>query len=96
MTTSPISEIEGVPGDQLGILRRLGVTVTHGLESPDIPEADIVIDAIIGYSLRGAPARAAARLIRAANAHEAPVLSLDVPSGVDASTGSVSEPSIRG
>ena len=95
LTASPISEIEGVPDDQLGILRRMGVTVSHGPDSPDLPEADIVIDAIIGNSLRGAPSGAAASLIRAANAHGAPVLSLDVPSGVDASTGSVTEPSIR-
>ena len=95
VTPSPIPEIEGVPGVQLGILQRMGVPVSHGSDSPDLPEADIVIDAIIGYSLRGAPAGAAARLIRTANAHEAPVLSLDVPSGVDASTGSVTEPSIR-
>ena len=95
VTASPLSEIEGVPGVQLGILQRMAVPVSHGSDSPDLPEADIVIDAIIGYSLRGAPAGAAARLIRAANAHEAPVLSLDVPSGVDASTGSVTEPSIR-
>ena len=36
-----------------------------------------------------------ATLIRAANHHGAPVLSLDVPSGVDTSTGQVREPAIR-
>lgn len=48
---------------------------------------DLIIDAIIGYSLRSAPRGAALQMIRWANAHSAPVLSLDVPSGVDATTG---------
>ena len=62
---------------------------------PPLPPADLVLDAIIGYSLRGAPSGAAARAIRAANHHSAPVLALDVPSGVDSTTGAVHEPAIR-
>jgi NAD(P)H-hydrate epimerase len=34
-------------------------------------------------------------LIRAANAHGAPLLALDVPSGVDTATGDVHDPAIR-
>ena len=37
----------------------------------------------------------AAALIRGANSHPAPVLALDVPSGLDATTGAVHEPAIR-
>ncbi len=62
---------------------------------PPLPPADLVLDAIIGYSLRGAPSGAAARAIRAANHHPAPVLALDAPSGVDSTTGAVHEPAIR-
>jgi NAD(P)H-hydrate epimerase len=57
--------------------------------------ADLVVDGVIGYSLRGAPRGAAARLIRWANGQDAPVLALDVPSGVDTTTGTVSDPAIR-
>src|SRR6516162_8963966 len=39
---------------------------------------DLVVDALIGYSLRGAPAGMAADLIRWANGTGAPILALDV------------------
>ena len=51
--------------------------------------AGLIVDAIIGYSLRGAPRGRAKELIEAANDTDAPVLSLDVPSGYDATTGVV-------
>ncbi len=47
----------------------------------------IIIDALIGYGLRSAPRGRFAELIRWANDAEAPVLALDVPSGIDATTG---------
>ena len=95
IATAPASAYQGVPRNQLDTLVRIGVPVNHALESEDVPEADLIVDAIIGYSLRGAPTGAAASLIREANAQEAPVLSLDVPSGVDTSSGIVLEPAIR-
>jgi len=52
-------------------------------------------DLIIGYSLAGAPRGPAAQLINGANAHSAPILSLDTPSGLDTSTGLVYEPAVR-
>lgn len=47
----------------------------------------IVVDSLIGYSLKGAPRGTTAHLIRWALEGGAPVLSLDVPSGIDAATG---------
>ncbi|NNG47505.1 MAG: hypothetical protein HKM86_10390, partial [Deltaproteobacteria bacterium] len=44
---------------------------------------------------RGAPTGTAGKLIRWANAQNAPVLSLDAPSGVDTTTGTVFDPAIR-
>jgi len=58
--------------------------------------ADLVIDGLIGYSLKGAPRGAAADLIRWANGQGAPVLSLDIPSGLDATTGIAFTPCVRG
>ena len=49
--------------------------------------ADVVIDAVIGYGLLNAPRGRARDLISWANEAGAPILSLDVPSGVDATTG---------
>ncbi|GMH32764.1 hypothetical protein BSKO_00598 [Bryopsis sp. KO-2023] len=50
-------------------------------------EVDIVIDAILGYSLKGAPRGIAFEMIKWANAAGAPLLSLDIPSGVNSTTG---------
>ena len=50
-------------------------------------ETDFILDALIGYSLRSAPRGVAAELIHWANGTKAPILSLDVPSGVDSTTG---------
>jgi NAD(P)H-hydrate epimerase len=52
-----------------------------------LPEADALVDAVLGIGLVGAPSPAAAALIEAINAHGAPVLALDVPSGVAESMG---------
>lgn len=49
--------------------------------------ADCILDALIGYSLHAAPRGPVAALVQWANGADAPILSLDVPSGVDATTG---------
>ncbi len=57
--------------------------------------ADLVVDALFGIGLDRAPDAAAAELIAAVNAADAPVLALDVPSGVDAASGAVPGAAIR-
>jgi len=57
--------------------------------------ADLIIDTLLGYSLEGAPRGGPAQLISEANEHDAPVLSLDLPSGVEATAGTVHTPTIR-
>jgi NAD(P)H-hydrate epimerase len=49
--------------------------------------ADLILDAVIGYSLQSAPSGVAADLILWANETKASILALDVPSGVDSTTG---------
>ncbi len=49
--------------------------------------AGLVVDAIIGYSLGGAPRGPAGRMIEWIGDQSAPVVSLDVPSGTDSTTG---------
>ena len=55
----------------------------------------LIIDGIIGYSLQGAPRGTAAAMIRWARSQASPILALDVPSGLMASTGDLLEPAIR-
>jgi NAD(P)H-hydrate epimerase len=56
---------------------------------------DLVVDALIGYGLQAAPKGAPAKLIRWASGVKVPILSLDVPSGIDATTGYAPGESIR-
>jgi NAD(P)H-hydrate epimerase len=93
--TRPDDAFAPVPGHQLDILRRMRVPVMLSAALSSAAPADLVIDGVIGYSLRGAPRGGAAELIRWANAQAAPLLALDVPSGVDTATGTVFEPAIR-
>lgn len=67
------------------ILREAGRTVVEELD----PSADVIIDALFGTGFRGEPRPEAAALIEAVNASGAPVVAVDLPSGVDASTGEV-------
>ena len=50
-------------------------------------DADLIVDALFGIGLSRAPDPATTALMDAINAQSAPVLSLDVPSGIDARTG---------
>lgn len=81
-----ITDLDGlgaVPAQQLELFLHAGGTVVS-----DLPEhAGLIIDAVIGYSLAGPPRGAARELIEYANASMADVLSLDVPSGVDSTSG---------
>jgi ADP-dependent NAD(P)H-hydrate dehydratase / NAD(P)H-hydrate epimerase len=51
--------------------------------------ADVVVDALFGTGFHGEPRDDAARTIERINAVAAPVVAVDLPSGVDASTGEV-------
>jgi NAD(P)H-hydrate epimerase len=85
----------GLPAHQLDIVRRLYIPVDIATPS-GVPRAPyLVVDGLIGYNLAGSPRRAAAQLIRWANAQPAPILALDVPSGLDATTGRRYEPVIE-
>lgn len=56
--------------------------------------ADLVIDALVGYGLQGPPVGIAAAAVEMASGSGRPILSLDVPTGVDATTGEIARPAI--
>lgn len=91
--------MKDVPLHQLAILDRIGIAV-HGPESADqrgdvLGAADLVLDALIGYSLHAAPREPIAALIRATNSSGARVLALDIPSGMDGNSGEAYDPTVR-
>lgn len=81
------------PALQLSILQHMGVSARYFSQS--LPPHDLLIDALIGYGLEGPPRETANRLISAANASPAPVISLDTPSGLDVDTGEAPGNAIR-
>jgi len=93
--TKPDAEFTPVPAHQLDILHRMRVPVAQAAGVVQAPNPSLIIDGVIGYSLKGAPRGAAGNLIRWANAQEAPILALDAPSGVDTTTGIGFDPAIR-
>lgn len=52
-----------------------------------VPEADVIVDGLLGIGISGAPRAPTAALIRLINTHAAPVFALDLPSGLDGDTG---------
>lgn len=57
--------------------------------------ADLVVDALFGTGFTGAPRKGAEEAIETINASGSPVVAVDVPSGVDASTGEVGGAAVR-
>ena len=75
-------------GDGRIAAQKLGAEVVE--VGAELPAADVVIDAIFGTGFHGEPREEAARSIEARRGAGVPVVSVDIPSGVDASTGEVS------
>ena len=91
---APEARFATIPRHQLDVARRLGIDVQANGEPPSEPPT-LIVDGLIGYSLRGEPRGRVAELIRWAGGSPAPVLALDVPSGLDATTGRVSEAQVH-
>src|SRR5690606_2808685 len=63
--------------------------------SGELAQADVVGDALLGIGLAAAPRAPLAALIEAINRQQAPVLALDVPSGIDADCGHAPGAAVR-
>ncbi len=84
---SPV-ELTGAAAHQHKILKAMSVprtTDTDPLSGQD--GSIVVVDTLVGYGLRGEVRPPASELINAMNRRPDPVVSLDVPSGKDATTG---------
>ena len=68
------------------VLREAG---REAVETDAVEGCDVVIDALFGTGFHGVPRTGAAAIIDRINACGLPVVSVDLPSGVDASTGEV-------
>jgi hydroxyethylthiazole kinase-like uncharacterized protein yjeF len=77
----------------LAALRRSGGRVVSAEDGPQwITRADVVVDGIVGISGSGPLRPDAVRLVELV---EAPIVAVDLPSGVDPGTGAVDGPAVR-
>lgn len=90
VTVVPAGDLGDVPAVQATMLRQMGARFEH-----EPVDADLVIDALIGYSLNGDPHGRPGELVEWANHQPSPVLALDVPSGLDTTTGLIGDPCVR-
>lgn len=86
------ARLKDVPAHQWAILKKLGLTEANPRE---IGEPNLILDAMIGYGISGNPRGAVAEWIVRANASGVPILALDAPSGLDATSGRPGEPCIQ-
>jgi NAD(P)H-hydrate epimerase len=98
--------VGGAPGDLSGDAARAQADwaeaggETHAVRTeadwekarPLLEEADLVIDGLLGTGTRGAPRGIAAYVIDDLRDIEAPQVSIDLPSGIDADTGAAPGP----
>jgi NAD(P)H-hydrate epimerase len=78
--------LQGVPAFQRKILQSTSAKEIP-LDQITAQQPDLVLDALIGYGLNAAPRGHVAELIAWTTLGRAPVLALDVPSGVEATSG---------
>ncbi len=68
---------------------------TRASLSRELARADVAVDAIFGTGFRGSARGSHAEAIEALNDSEAPVVAVDIPSGVDGETGAVPGLAVR-
>jgi ADP-dependent NAD(P)H-hydrate dehydratase / NAD(P)H-hydrate epimerase len=61
----------------------------------ELDRADVVVDAIFGTGFRGVPENAAAEAIEAIGSTSAPVVAVDIPSGVNGESGAIEGSAVR-
>lgn len=93
LTLTDPSELSGDAAESLARLPGDAPLQLHGEQSAQasaaLANAAAIVDALLGTGFRGAPEGELAQAIAAIEAAGAPVVSVDVPSGVDASSGVV-------
>ncbi|MGI9559161.1 MAG: NAD(P)H-hydrate dehydratase [Thermodesulfobacteriota bacterium] len=89
-TSRKIGEYTGQPLENLNSARGSGIAVVEiDGDSSKIAPCDLIVDALLGIGLESAVREADSKLIDFINGANIPVLSVDIPSGIDSNTGAV-------
>jgi NAD(P)H-hydrate epimerase len=92
----PATGVADAVRHQLAALEAMDMPIHTPAEAPSVlGGADVILDALLGYSLAGPPREPESGLIRAANSSRAPIVALDLPSGLNPDSGIPNEPTIR-
>lgn len=81
-----------VPSRELMAVEKAGVPVYKAGGS--LAGFDLVIDSLLGYNSKGNPREPIRGMILHANTSGAPILAVDIPSGLDATTGEPNDPCV--
>jgi len=87
---APAGKLKGDAATMRKVVENMGLPVVDVLAEdaiPDFREHDLVVDALLGTGLKGAPSGLTAQVIAALADSAAPVIAIDVPSGVQADSG---------
>jgi NAD(P)H-hydrate epimerase len=99
-------KLKDVPAHQWWILQAMGISIRSSparsspppegiTSSSNLEQPDLILDALIGYGLKGNPHGEAAAWIEWMNRSGSPVLALDTPSGLDTTSGMPGDPCVR-
>ncbi|MDO8733789.1 MAG: NAD(P)H-hydrate epimerase [Elusimicrobiota bacterium] len=87
-TAQKISKYTGDALINLNILQKIKIPLTYlSAQKIKIPKVDLIVDALLGTGTKGKIREPYKKIIRKINSLKIPVVSVDIPSGIDADTG---------
>ena len=95
---APVNQISGDARTNFDIVNQMGVPVFSPGEwqhATACQSADLLVDALLGTGVKGALRGALAELVEEMNQAGAPIVAIDLPSGVETDSGQVAGPAIR-
>lgn len=94
ITLTPTARLAGSAQQAQALSQAAGLAAVDW-HADMVLEGDVLIDALLGTGTHGAPRAPFDEVIQHMNASNKPILSIDVPSGIDADTGFVEGPAVR-
>ena len=92
VTVTLIADLSGYTGDaavNYKLAQSFGLSLQTRIYPRIMGGRDLIVDALLGTGMKGSVEGDLAKTIKAMNASHSPIVSVDVPSGLDADTGNV-------
>ena len=87
MTLAPMDQMKTLASECASAAMEAGVSITAFDAADELPAVDLWVDAILGIGQSRPLSDGYASVVAALNAHAAPIMAIDVPTGVNADTG---------